>query len=323
MAESPLGAGYINTLSQSILIKPGSNTWSLPNSFEDVVNFALHFDGNKQPIIHDYPWSVPIVAIAFYWLLVYLGPKYMENRKAWNLRWALILWNLGLTIASVFMFVGMFVPVLKFLIDKGFNQLVCMPDRELYFGIPFFCCWLFALSKYGELIDTVFIILRKRPLHFIHWYHHTTVLVYTWFSLVVMTPPGALFAVVNTFVHSIMYFYYFLAACGSRPSWGRFVTIIQLTQMVAGITISSFWTYYYLSEHYRCPLEHANAYMFSTLALYASYFLLFLNFYLQRYIFNKPVEQTRPNISAGLGQTPSPPVKKSQPKQSQPKPKRA
>jgi len=307
-----LGVESIKTLSKSILMKPTSSSWSLPSSFEDVVYFALHFDGNKQPIIHDYPWTIPLIAIPLYWLLVYFGPKYMAKRQPWVLRWPLIIWNLVLTIVSVGMFVGMFFPVLSFLYNKGFNELVCMPERELYFGFPFFCCWLFALSKYAELIDTVFIIMRKRPLHFIHWYHHTTVLAYTWFSLVVMTPPGALFAVVNTFVHSIMYYYFFLAACGNRPSWGRFVTIIQLTQMVAGITISSFWTYFYLSESYPCPLEHANAYMFSTLALYASYFLLFLNFYLQRYIFNKPFEHTKPSGS-GLGQTPSPPVKKATP----------
>jgi len=306
-------------------MKPTSTSWNIPTSFEDLVYFALHFDGNNQPIIHDYPWTIPLIAIPLYWLLVYFGPKYMAKRQAWVLRWPLIIWNLVLTILSVGMFVGMFFPVLNFLFNKGFKNLVCMTERELYFGFPFFCCWLFALSKYAELIDTIFIIMRKRPLHFIHWYHHTTVLMYTWFSLVVMTPPGALFAVVNTFVHSIMYFYYFLAACGSRPTWGRFVTIIQLTQMVAGITISSFWTYFYLSETYPCPLEHANAYMFSTLALYASYFLLFLNFYLQRYIFNKPIEYTSKPSAAGLGQTPSPPVRKAaqSPTTKKSKPKKA
>jgi len=294
----PVSSTEAITLSTSILMQPASTTYRFPNSFGEVIDFAIHFNGNKQPIIHDYPWSLPIIAIGLYWLLVWLGPKFMENREPFKLKIPLIIWNFVLVIASVGMFVGMCVPVLNFLINNGFYNLVCMPSGELYYGFPFFCCWLFALSKYAELIDTVFLIMRKRPLHFIHWYHHTTVLAYTWFSLVVMTPPGALFGVVNTFVHTIMYFYYFLAVCGSRPTWGKFVTIIQLTQMIAGITISSFWSYYYLSG-VLCPMAHPHAYMFSTLALYASYFILFLNFYLQRYVFSK----SRP--TAGKGKQPT------------------
>lgn len=39
---------------------------------------------------------------------------------------------------------------------------------------------LFSLSKVIELGDTAFIILRKQPLIFLHYYHHATVLIYTW-----------------------------------------------------------------------------------------------------------------------------------------------
>lgn len=39
---------------------------------------------------------------------------------------------------------------------------------------------MFVLSKVPELGDTIFIVLRKQPLIFLHWYHHATVLVYSW-----------------------------------------------------------------------------------------------------------------------------------------------
>lgn len=39
---------------------------------------------------------------------------------------------------------------------------------------------MFVLSKVPELGDTLFIVLRKQPLIFLHWYHHATVLVYSW-----------------------------------------------------------------------------------------------------------------------------------------------
>ena len=43
--------------------------------------------------------------------------------------------------------------------------------------------FLFLISKVAELGDTVFIVLRKSPLHLLHWYHHITVLVYSWYGL--------------------------------------------------------------------------------------------------------------------------------------------
>lgn len=33
-----------------------------------------------------------------------------------------------------------------------------------------FWTWLFVLSKLPELGDTIFIVLRKQPLIFLHWY---------------------------------------------------------------------------------------------------------------------------------------------------------
>lgn len=45
-----------------------------------------------------------------------------------------------------------------------------------------FYAYAFVLSKVPELGDTIFIVLRKQPLIFLHWYHHITVLLYSWYS---------------------------------------------------------------------------------------------------------------------------------------------
>ena len=78
--------------------------------------------------------------------------------------------------------------------------------------------WLFVLSKLPELVDTVFIVLRKQKLIFLHWYHHITVLIYCWYSFSQYTAPARWFVVMNFIVHSIMYTYYAFKALRSVGS---------------------------------------------------------------------------------------------------------
>lgn len=249
--------------------------------YNQVTHFALFFNAHRQPIVHDYPW-LPAFVIPIYLLVVYYGPKIMANREPFRIKGILKAYNFFLSFVSLCMCLGMAIPVVIFLKSRGFYELVCMPEGELYYGFAFFCIWLFALSKYLELFDTVALILEKKEIIFLHWYHHATVLAYTWFSLVILTPPGAIFAVVNTFVHTIMYWYYYLSATGYRAPWARMVTLIQLIQMVVGIATSSAWTYFYLSG-VKCPMTHPQSYMYSTLAIYVTYFLLFFQLYVERY----------------------------------------
>merc|ERR1712137_1414140 len=98
--------------------------------------------------------------------------------------------------------------------------------------------FFFIYSKLFELIDTLFLVLNKRPVIFLHWFHHVTVLLYCWYSWAVQASNGIHFATMNYFVHSIMYFYYFLMLNRSiRPIVRKFaflITTVQISQMVGG-----------------------------------------------------------------------------------------
>ena len=130
-----------------------------------------------------------------------------------------------------------------------FHLLPSLPPRaelsNLHPGpLPFFA-FVFAASKYVELFDTVLMIVKRprRNVIFLHWYHHCTVLLFTWYTAAWGTTAGIFFVVVNATVHSFMYYFYFRGALGGRISWSKSLTMLQMTQMVAGIGIGLIVSY--------------------------------------------------------------------------------
>ena len=86
----------------------------------------------------------------------------------------------------------------------------------MYIPVVAFWSSLFKISKIIELGDTVFIVRRKQPLIFLHWYHHITVLVYTWYGYTIRTSSGRWYLAMNYTVLSVMYSYYAMRALKYR-----------------------------------------------------------------------------------------------------------
>merc|ERR1712228_500166 len=130
--------------------------------------------------------------------------------------------------------------------------------------------------------DTVFLVLRKRNVGFLHWYHHCSVLLFCWHAGITEAPTGIYFVTMNYSVHAVMYFYYFLAGvCAKPPKWALFVTILQLLQMAVGIAI----TVVHLQVLLSGTVEFCDGYIPSltgALTMYASYFVLFAQFLVKR-----------------------------------------
>jgi hypothetical protein len=107
-----------------------------------------------------------------YMIFVGVASLFMRNRAPFDLRRALGLHNLFLCVLSLMMALGGIWEVYSAFTTHPFMHVYCSnvrsPDRLPLAGAAFFWTCLFYLSKYWEFLDTAFIILRKKPLLFLH-----------------------------------------------------------------------------------------------------------------------------------------------------------
>ncbi|KAF4711665.1 hypothetical protein FOZ62_001367, partial [Perkinsus olseni] len=244
-------------------------------------NWSPEYTKFTTQIMREY-WWVSWVVVACYLIAIPVGQRIMKNRPAFNLKKPLALWNLFL---AIFSFIGVTRTVPLLLGGIWYNgplYFVCRNASASY-GTGPAGLWisLFMYSKYFELIDTAFLVLRKRNVNFLHWFHHATVLLYCWHAGAYEQPTGIFFATMNYMVHSIMYFYYFLSSVGHKPKWGLTVTILQITQMLIGMFVVAVH-YYSLRTVPRC--DGATEDLLAAFLMYTAYLVLFAQFFVGRYV---------------------------------------
>lgn len=173
------------------------------------------------------------------------------------------------------------------IMTEDYSDTVCVHPKYTWgIGPTGFWVMLFIYSKVPELVDTVFIVLRKRPLIFLHWYHHVTVLLFCWSSFATESGSGLYFVAMNYTVHAIMYGYYCLQALRMVPKSfpAVIITIGQIIQMFVGTGVCISCWYYMLSGK-TCQNEPSN--LVAGALMYGSYLYLFADFAVRRYIFKK------------------------------------
>ncbi|KAJ8732297.1 hypothetical protein PYW08_015027 [Mythimna loreyi] len=214
------------------------------NSIASTYNYVL--DDLADPRTKHLPlMSSPIpviVTVALYLkFCTDYGPRFMKNRRPFELKLPIMLYNIFQILLSVF------------LVYEGLNYLL-MEDYS--FGCdPFInsddtrvtrtavCSWFYFFGKLTELLDTVFFVFRKksRQISTLHLYHHSMVAISSWGATKYFpVGPFILIGTLNSFVHILMYTYYFIAGLGPQYQkylwWKKYVTLIQLTQFLVVIT---------------------------------------------------------------------------------------
>lgn len=237
--------------------------------------------------------ELPVFAVAFYVVMVFYGPNFVK--KPYNLKPLLAAWNL---ILSIFSIVGASrcVPKLLEIITRGgWAHSVC-GDTSYLDGASGLWMSLFIYSKFFELIDTAFLVLHKRKVIFLHWFHHLTVLLYCWHAYCNGVSMGLWFATMNYCVHSVMYFYYFVMVFRGARKYIRpfapLITCIQLSQMVGGIAVNVHAAAT-LSRGEPCAV-HPSTWKLG-LGMYACYFILFAMLFNDKFI----RQSTKPSVCDG------------------------
>ena len=169
------------------------------------------------------------------------------------------------------------------LTEYGFYHSVCVPRYIEMDKVSGFWTYMFTLSKLPELGDSIFIVLRKRPLIFLHYYHHATVLLYTWFTYTEYIATARWFIVMNYCVHSCMYSYFAFKSMNiSVPRFfAKSITLFQLLQMLIGFIVNLLALYFVRVEKRLCQTTMLNIQL--STAMYLSYFYLFAQFFYQAY----------------------------------------
>merc|ERR1712194_940682 len=126
-------------------------------------------------------------------------------------------------------------------------------------------------------------------------YHHLATMLYSWYGGVFVwqyNNTNTFFAGMNLCVHTIMYSWYAATRTGWRSpkSLMMFVTLIQLLQMVAGVTIVLIATYSTVPGCGTWMREEPTGAK-CCLFMYASYFVLFAKLFVDNYLTGKKSEE--------------------------------
>lgn len=191
-------------------------------------------------------FAVPLIATALYFSMLYFGKKMMANRKPFALREYMIVYNLYQTILNAWWCYAVVKQVNHDYNGHWLESLVAPADRTANGFNLGFIIWVHYNNKMVEMLDTVFMVLRKkdRQVSFLHVYHHVLIL-WAWYAVCRYGGGGAAYfgGLCNSAIHVCMYGYYLLRLLNIPCPWKSHLTKAQLTQFCICM-VHSFYNLY-------------------------------------------------------------------------------
>jgi len=246
---------------------------SLPNQLQH-----FQYQTGVSPL-SQWPW--PVSFCIGYLLSVVLLKQYMINKEAWNLRLFRIVHNTFLCFGSFVMLLAMVKELIPVVQKGGLESLTCDSNKFQLEGNLYFWFYIFFLSKFYEFLDTYILILRKKPINFLHCYHHFITAFLCWVGLVTELSTQWVIITINALVHVFMYYYYLAQTLNTDIWWKKYLTTAQIIQFVIDLIGTSTWLYYKYGLQIECS-GTVPGFLFA-ISVVASFLALFINFYIHTY----------------------------------------
>ena len=240
-------------------------------------NFPIVFEWRGKPCSRVY---YPVLAIVIYLAVIFGLQRFMRHRAPLRLRIPTFVHNAFLCVLSVAMAFFTLFEVLSLGYRRGFIDVLCDRGQTGMRGRLGLWMYIFYMSKYYELFDTLIMVLKKRPLNFLHVYHHCIVIPLFYVYMSTNMVLQWILVVANSSVHVAMYYYYAMASVGRRVSWKRYITKAQIIQFIIDLTAT--WPYPFLYFSARGCSGSMRGWLFGQ-AVGLSFFKLFMDFYMRSY----------------------------------------
>ncbi|GJJ76580.1 hypothetical protein EMPS_08939 [Entomortierella parvispora] len=201
----------------------------------------------ESPLVAELPLMNPfhvLLIVLAYLITIFVGMQIMKNFERFEVKTFSLFHNFCLVSISAYMCGG----ILFEAYQSNYTLFENLADHTSK-GFPMAkMIWLFYFSKIMEFVDTMIMVVKKnnRQISFLHVYHHSSIFA-IWWLVTFIAPNGEAYfsAALNSFIHVIMYGYYFLSALGFKQvSFVKFyITRSQMTQFCM-MSIQSSWDMY-------------------------------------------------------------------------------
>lgn len=234
--------------------------------------------------------SLIVSTVCLYLALIFLLRKWISYRKkAYDLAWLVVPYNLLLSVLSLVLFLFLALEILNLSLQTSLPYVFC--DYEVFFSVKgpiVFFYFINFLFKFVELFDTVLIVLRGKTLIFLHVYHHAATLVLCYSQLIAQSCMQWVVIAINLFVHIFLYYYYFQVERGNKVWWKKYLTSLQIVQFFIAL-FACFGAlgsrkFYEMTEgkhFYHCHGDYASSWF--GIGILLSYLFLFIQLYFQLY----------------------------------------
>ncbi|XP_003745977.1 elongation of very long chain fatty acids protein 7 [Galendromus occidentalis] len=210
------------------------------------------------------------------------GPRYMADKKPYDLRRTIQLYNIFQVVANVY-----FCSKIAYhaFVKSGYSGYC----QGLTYAADYHSMqvldnlYYYLLVRIIDFLDTMFFVLKKKFTHItqLHVIHHTIVVFSGWQFMKFGGDGQVVVGVcLNSMVHIVMYSYYFLSSLGPEVQkylwWKKYLTTFQIIQ------------FFIMIAHTSIPLfvecGYPRVLMMLVIPQVCLILGLFVNFYIQSYI---------------------------------------